>query len=85
MNKPPRFEPVAPLLIADGTQLHESTRTAISTNVEPCGARSMAIATTRMQMHVREGTLEIRFGRQVLNGAARQAGKRRASPLRTRR
>lgn len=65
MNKPLSFEPVEPLLHAEGTCLHESSRTALSSNAVE-GVRSVLVVSSRVSMHVVAGVLEVRFARHAL-------------------
>lgn len=60
-----QFEPVEPLQLAQGTCLHESSRTALSSNAAN-GVRSVLVVSSRMAMHVVDGVLEVRFARHAL-------------------
>lgn len=70
MNKE-NFEPVAALQMEDGTELHSSSRTAMSTNTDPCGTRVLSVATSSLALQVVGGELVVRFQRHVMNGPAR--------------
>lgn len=76
-----RPEPVKPLPYRDGEVLHASTRTAMSTNAEggqDTPAR-LTIATSRLEMRVVGGCVEIRFSEHRVDGLpARPASNRPA-------
>lgn len=61
MNTPHRFEPVPALELADGTALHESSRTNMSRNTAPCGRSELTIGTSRLAMTVVGGAVQVRF------------------------
>lgn len=61
MNTPPRFESVPALELADGTALHESSRTNMSRNTAACGRSELTIGTSRLAMTVVGGAVQVRF------------------------
>lgn len=63
--EPQPFEPVEPLRIAEGTCIHESAHSMLSSNAED-GVRSVLVVSSRMAMHVVGGVLEVRFKRHAL-------------------
>lgn len=65
MNKPLSFEPVEPLQITEGTCVHESAHTTLSSNAAE-GVRSVLVVSSRMAMHAVGGVLEIRFTRHAV-------------------
>lgn len=65
MNKPLNFEPVEPLQVAEGTCIHESAHTTLSSNAAD-GVRSVLVESSRMHMHVVAGALEVRFARHAV-------------------
>ena len=64
-NKPLTFEPVAAVEVVDGTCIHESAHTTLSSNAED-GMRSVLVVSSRMAMHAVGGVLEVRFRRHAL-------------------
>ena len=64
-NEPQNFEPVEPLALAQGTCLHESSRTTLSSNAVD-GVRTVLVVSSRMDMHVVDGALEVRFARHAM-------------------
>lgn len=65
MNKPLSFEPVEPLQVAEGTCIHESAHTTLSSNAVD-GVRSVLVVSSRMAMHAVRGVLEMRFTRHAV-------------------
>ena len=63
--EPLSFEPVAPLEVVDGTCVHESAHTTLSSNAED-GVRSVLVVSSRMAMHAVGGVLEVRFSRHAV-------------------
>ena len=55
------FDPVAPLPLLNGTRLHESSRTSMSTNAGASGQAEMQLTTGRLTLDVERGALLIRF------------------------
>lgn len=80
MNKPHRFEPVAPLAIAAGTLIHSSARTSITTNIasDPGKPAAVSIGSARLEMTVEAGgVLRVRYSVQPLTRVpARALGRR---------
>ena len=64
-NNSKHFEPVEPLQLAEGTCLHESAHSTLSSNAGD-GVRSVLVISSRMSMHVAGGALEVRFKRHAL-------------------
>lgn len=60
----------------DGTELHSSLRTSLSTNTEPCGRSALTISTSRLSMTVEGGALKMRFSRDRVESAGRLPGAR---------
>jgi len=75
-HRPTRFETVAALAHADGTLLHRSTRSAMSTNVSP--EAQTTVVTTQLLVSVQRGTLRIKFGAWD-SGTARRGALRLVS------
>ena len=74
-----RETPDLPLPQRDGEVLHNSTRTSMSTNVDPHPDRParLTISTTRLELRVLGGELEIRFAEHRVDGLpARPAANR---------
>lgn len=65
-----RPEPVTPLPYHGGDLMHSSTRTSMSTNADSDVNRParMTISTTRLEMRVLDGQLEIRFAEHQVDG-----------------
>lgn len=82
MNTPPRFEPVPALELADGTALHESSRTGMSKNTDACGRSTLDISTSRLSMDVVGGALRVRFTANRSNGNRLPAARSRRVGMR---
>lgn len=66
MNEPNSFEPVEPLFLAEGTVIHTSTRTTVSTNMNPDPGKPplVAIGSARLDITVgNDGHLRVRYSR----------------------
>ena len=64
MNEPNSFEPVEPLFLAEGSVIHTSTRTTVSTNMnaEPGKPPVVAIGSARLDITVgNDRHLRVRF------------------------
>jgi hypothetical protein len=82
MNQPHQFEPVPALQLAEGTVIHSSARTSITTNLSPApreGAQ-VCIGSARLEMAVGAGgALHVRYAVQALaRMPARPLGRRAA-------
>jgi len=80
MNTPNRFEPVQPLAFAEGTVIHASARTSITTNANPDPRKKaeVTIGSARLEMTVGAGgALRVRYAVQPLARVpARALGRR---------
>lgn len=64
MNEPNSFEPVEPLFLAEGTVIHTSTRTTVSTNMNPDPGKPSVVAIGSAKLDITVGNdrhLRIRF------------------------
>lgn len=82
MNQPHQFEPVPALQLAEGTVVHSSARTSITSNLSPNpreGAQ-VCIGSARLEMTVGPaGALQVRYAVQALARLpARPLGRRAA-------
>lgn len=86
MNTPHRFEPVAPLFLAEGVVIHSSTRTSVATNMsaEVGKPMSVAVGSTRLDLLVgMGGVLQVRYTAQrVARVPGRSLGRRMVNPRR---
>lgn len=64
MNEPNSFEPVEPLFLAEGSVIHTSTRTTVSTNMNPDPSKPPVVAIGSAKLDITVGSdrhLRIRF------------------------
>jgi len=80
MNTPNRFEPVEPLNFVEGTVIHSSARTSITTNAnpDPHEIAEVTIGSARLELTVgAAGALRVRYAVQPLaRMPARALGRR---------
>lgn len=61
------FEPVPPLSLAEGSLLHSSARTSVTTNAQPDGPDVVTVGSARLEMAVGPGgCLRVRYTVQQL-------------------
>ncbi|HWT21661.1 MAG TPA: hypothetical protein VN280_22390 [Variovorax sp.] len=64
MNEPNSFEPVEPLFLAEGTVIHTSTQTTVSTNMNPDPTKPhvVAVGSAKLDISVgNDGHLRVRY------------------------
>lgn len=72
------FEPVPPLSLKEGSLIHSSARTSVTTNARPDGPAEVLVASSRLEMAVGPGgCLLVRYTVTPLARVPARSGNRR--------